>query len=191
MLLAFDACVSALALRSHVKNKFVTAKKFSPWANFNVLTYKFLQGPPKQIKATNTRLPNTTLASLDELPIEARPQRGEGYQAVATPSLTPGPDQSPIMTWGELGATPVRLDEEGAGLAQPADSGPRFKMPERKTRDLAGHRYWTLSQLQASPTAYSQRPRRADCCSEDILSRIRLQFDFYDRSVPLCSPQLA
>lgn len=71
---------------------------------------------------------------------EHRPERGEGYQALATPSFTPGPGQSPIMTWGELGATPVRLDEDVPGSIQPLESGPRFKMPERTSRDVVGHR---------------------------------------------------
>ena len=35
-----------------------------------------------------------------------------GYGVVNTPSFTPGPEQSPLMTWGDLGSTPVRLDEE-------------------------------------------------------------------------------
>lgn len=98
-----------------------------------------MQGPPRQIKATNTRMPSS--AGEEEAVAEHRAQRGEGYQAVATPSFTPGPNESPIMTWGELGATPVRLDEDGPGFTQPADSGPRFKIPERKSRDVVGHRW--------------------------------------------------
>ena len=79
-------------------------------------------------------------AFVEEPAEEERPKRGEGYQEVATPSFTPGPDESPIMTWGEIGATPLRLNEDAQDLAQPGDAGPRFKMPERKSRDLVGHR---------------------------------------------------
>ena len=94
------------------------------------------QGQPKQIKAANTRLQD----AVAEQPPQHRAQRGEGYQPLATPSLTPRPDQSPIMTWGELGATPVRLDEDGLGSTLQLESGPRFKMPERKSRDMVGHK---------------------------------------------------
>ena len=29
-----------------------------------------------------------------------------------TPAFTPGPEQSPLMTWGDIGSTPIRLDQE-------------------------------------------------------------------------------
>lgn len=35
-----------------------------------------------------------------------------GYGVVNTPAFTPGPEQSPLMTWGDIGSTPVRLDQE-------------------------------------------------------------------------------
>ena len=35
-----------------------------------------------------------------------------GYGVVNTPAFTPGPEQSPLMTWGDIGSTPIRLDQE-------------------------------------------------------------------------------
>ena len=34
------------------------------------------------------------------------------YEVMATPSFTPGPDESPLMTWGDLAGTPLRLEAE-------------------------------------------------------------------------------
>ncbi len=35
-----------------------------------------------------------------------------GYGVLNTPAFTPGPEQSPLMTWGDIGSTPIRLDQE-------------------------------------------------------------------------------
>ena len=34
------------------------------------------------------------------------------YEVMVTPSFTPGPDESPLMTWGDLAGTPLRLEAE-------------------------------------------------------------------------------
>ncbi len=45
---------------------------------------------------------------------EPAPGRGQKprYEVMATPSFTPGPDESPLMTWGDLAGTPLRLEAE-------------------------------------------------------------------------------
>lgn len=45
---------------------------------------------------------------------EATHQPGvvRGYGVMNTPAFTPGPEQSPLMTWGDIGSTPIRLDQE-------------------------------------------------------------------------------
>jgi hypothetical protein len=58
-----------------------------------------------------------------------------GYARLATPSFTPGPGESPLMTWGDLDGTPLRLDQEDT----PVDiggrgAGPHFHMPEARSR---------------------------------------------------------
>ena len=41
-----------------------------------------------------------------------QPGAVRGYNVVNTPAFTPGPDASPLMTWGDIGSTPIRLDQE-------------------------------------------------------------------------------
>ena len=66
--------------------------------------------------------------------------RGDGYQPVATPSFTPGPDESPFMTWGELEATPLRLETDDSVPKAAAMPGPQFTVPARKPKDILAHR---------------------------------------------------
>ncbi|KAL3691780.1 hypothetical protein R1sor_005431 [Riccia sorocarpa] len=63
-----------------------------------------------------------------------------GYSYVATPSLTPGVEQSPFMTWGEIEGTPLRLEAEDTpvGIGGSGD-GPQFKIPAPPTRDARAH----------------------------------------------------
>ncbi|CAH0696843.1 unnamed protein product [Spodoptera exigua] len=61
---------------------------------------------------------------------------GEAYSLVATPSPRPGegPDQSPIMTWGEIEGTPFRLD--GGDTPLPAvGAGAAYRMLEGGVRE--------------------------------------------------------
>jgi hypothetical protein len=77
-------------------------------------------GPPKAVVAKNTRLSMPNIGV--EPPVlhnDAPSVPASGVRArlerLGTPSFTPGRDGfSPLMTWGELGSTPLRLD--GVGL---------------------------------------------------------------------------
>ncbi|KAL4002566.1 Nuclear protein Es2 family protein [Acanthocheilonema viteae] len=53
-------------------------------------------------------------------------------ELVATPSPSPGVDESPFMTWGEIEGTPFRLD--ASDMAAPT-SAPAFKIPEVPIRE--------------------------------------------------------
>ncbi|MCP9259362.1 ES2 similar protein 2 [Dirofilaria immitis] len=53
-------------------------------------------------------------------------------ELVATPSPTPGVDESPFMTWGEIEGTPFRLD---ASDTIAPTSAPAFKIPEIPVRE--------------------------------------------------------
>ncbi|VDN89695.1 unnamed protein product [Brugia pahangi] len=53
-------------------------------------------------------------------------------ELIATPLLTPGVDESPFMTWGEIEGTPFRLD--ASDMATPT-SAPAFKIPEVPVRE--------------------------------------------------------
>lgn len=61
-----------------------------------------------------------------------------GYGFVATPSIVPGVDASPLMTWGEIDGTPFRLDcsDTPIFLRTP---GPIFKIPDVPHRDRCLH----------------------------------------------------
>ncbi|BBN14221.1 protein DGCR14 [Marchantia polymorpha subsp. ruderalis] len=63
-----------------------------------------------------------------------------GYSYVATPSMTPGVEESPFMTWGEIEGTPLRLETEDTpvGIGGSGD-GPQFKIPAPPSRDARAH----------------------------------------------------
>nr|XP_039247947.1 splicing factor ESS-2 homolog [Styela clava] len=58
-----------------------------------------------------------------------------GYGFVATPSPAPGVNMSPVMTWGVVEGTPIRID--GSGTPTP---GPSFKFPKESRRDELTYR---------------------------------------------------
>ena len=61
-----------------------------------------------------------------------------GYGFVATPSPMPGVSDSPMMTWGEISATPARIDTTPHhGTKTP---GPSFTFPEESARDKLTHK---------------------------------------------------
>ncbi|XP_010524612.1 PREDICTED: protein DGCR14 [Tarenaya hassleriana] len=63
-----------------------------------------------------------------------------GYRFVRTPSPAPGVDESPIITWGEIEGTPLRLDDEDTpiDIGGSAD-GPRYNIPSAPARDVKAH----------------------------------------------------
>ncbi|GAX76171.1 hypothetical protein CEUSTIGMA_g3615.t1 [Chlamydomonas eustigma] len=109
-------------------------------------------GPPKAVVAKNTRLPMPDI-SVDPLVL---PAARDAPNAVAsglrsrldrlgTPSFTPGRDSfSPLMTWGELGSTPLRLDGvelDALELNLPTGAGTgNFQVQELGKREKVLHR---------------------------------------------------
>ena len=60
-----------------------------------------------------------------------------GY--VATPSFTPGAGgESPLMTWGQIDGTPLRLDADDDIHVEVPTAGPQFKVPDAAKRDELG-----------------------------------------------------
>ncbi|CAL8462491.1 g2024 [Coccomyxa elongata] len=104
-----------------------------------------VQGPPKQINRRGTRIICTTErsdtpSSTDSPSPAAAQSAANEYSVLATPTFTPGVEDSPFMTWGELEGTPLRLDAEDDIIVQPATGGPQFRVPEASSRDaLARH----------------------------------------------------
>jgi protein DGCR14 len=66
------------------------------------------------------------------LPTESPNVHGFGF--VVTPSPMPGVDDSPLMTWGTLESTPLRI-----ALDSGAMSGPKFNLAPTPSRDELGH----------------------------------------------------
>ena len=113
------------------------------------------KGQPKKILAKNTRLASSTVedpADTDQDIAElfgaavagCRVDCGQEGQhggitgslarRLASPSFTPGPQFSPIMTWGQIESTPLRLDAAGP-----------FKVQDQSKRDKV-HRLLVDSQ---------------------------------------------
>jgi len=87
---------------------------------------------------------------------EKRPVRGDGYSVLATPSFDPGQDGTPIMTWGDVDATPQLLEDDNPDFERK-----RFKINETPRREqlaqqLGGHASTSLrrrAHAMASPAA--------------------------------------
>ncbi|KAK9839594.1 hypothetical protein WJX84_012037 [Apatococcus fuscideae] len=105
-----------------------------------------VQGPPRQISHSNTRM---KASDAEEHPVAQSPAEpgasshvsglpgNRGY--VATPSFTPGAGgESPLMTWGDIDGTPLRLDADDDIHVEPVTAGPQFKVPEPAKRDELG-----------------------------------------------------
>ena len=59
---------------------------------------------------------------------------------MATPSMTPGVEHTPLMTWGQLEGTPMRLDpSDGPPLAQGSE-GPQFHIARTPAREDLGRK---------------------------------------------------
>ncbi len=118
-------------------------------------------GPPKSISHANTRFsaassdaghgPGTDTPSSVGTPSTDAGQPsagagdsagpGAGYGLLATPSFTPGGagDESPIMTWGDIASTPLRLGDDD--MPEGADAGgPSFRIAPNRRKEEVGRR---------------------------------------------------
>jgi protein DGCR14 len=96
--------------------------------------------------------------------------RGYGY--MKTPQIVPGVDASPLMTWGDIASTPLRLDGmdadiEGLGVLGDDDGAPgrQFTMPQVRTREVAAQ------QMHASRSAAGKRRAGAGGSSSGLGGR--------------------
>jgi len=89
--------------------------------------------------------------------------RGAGdFSRLATPALTPGAlGESPLMTWGDIASTPLRLEGEDAPVVLDRDAlaGPAFNVPAPPRREMAGR------ELAAAKTIKELKKRRADAAA--------------------------
>jgi protein DGCR14 len=105
--------------------------------------------PPAPRPAAAVTAPAAAAAAADAADAGALPQalaemhpKGapgtDGYGYMPTPSMTPGVEESPFMTWGVLGSTPLRLDgDDDMRVDLKGGSGPQFSISEPSARDRA------------------------------------------------------
>mmetsp|Transcript_29110 Transcript_29110/g.71675 ORF Transcript_29110/g.71675 Transcript_29110/m.71675 type:complete len:443 (-) Transcript_29110:635-1963(-) len=116
-----------------------------------------LMGPPPALVANRTRFSSDELAQLRAPPTDEDIQRGgplgpgvalraEGVRASrmslvpSTPALTPGAfGESPMMTWGEVAATPLLLHVHDMPLPGDDMRGPRYELPAQSRREALSH----------------------------------------------------
>lgn len=144
-----------------------------------------VQGPPKVINHSATRSLHDSTAAVAgtpaaaELPPAAAAAAAEqrqqnkaaaaavapgtqGYGYMKTPQIVPGVDASPLMTWGDIASTPLRIDAsddiaDGLEALGDPDSGPvskQFTMPQVRSRELAAQ------QMLAGRSAAAGRRRQ-------------------------------
>lgn len=95
--------------------------------------------PSKRIQHKATALAASREADADDTDdtLAVAGDGGNGdYSMVDTPLLRPGKEMTPFMTWGAIGATPVRLDDEEDDDA-PKQSA--FRMRETPLREQIAH----------------------------------------------------
>lgn len=97
----------------------------------------------------------------------------QGYDILATPSFDPGVDASPLVTWGDIEATPVRIDEEdlppgglGPGGAGPP-GGSSFRIQDTPRREVKAHEL----ALKAS-ASMRKRPRGSSLAEQAALAAL-------------------
>lgn len=67
---------------------------------------------------------------------------GQDYSILATPSFTPGVEDSPFITWGDIQGTPLRLDpEDDIEVDAAGASGPQFSIAEVCAIDISSEGY--------------------------------------------------
>lgn len=67
-----------------------------------------------------------------------RPSMGAPYDVLATPSFEPGVEASPFVTWGEIEATPMRIEAEDlppGSIDSSRHRGPSFHIKETPRRE--------------------------------------------------------
>ncbi|KAL0266599.1 UNVERIFIED_CONTAM: hypothetical protein PYX00_009096 [Menopon gallinae] len=77
-----------------------------------------------------------------------------GFSFVRTPSPSPGVNESPLLTWGEIEGTPFRLD--GGDTPYIATPGPKFRIPEIPKREKIA-----MALADKASESYRDRKRRA------------------------------
>lgn len=171
-----------MALWKHVpKNKlFYDSAQTGVAARTESETAETVQGPPKEIKHGNTRFPNEAGAGSEAEGIDGVLVKGSkggkrDYNYVATPLPVAGVNVSPIMTWGELGGTPIKLD---------GNMTPGFKINEMSQRDKVGKALATSARksialrraaMTPTPTRLSNGEKSLSVAGQKLASAMRVK----------------
>ncbi|KAL8594450.1 hypothetical protein ACOMHN_018158 [Nucella lapillus] len=71
--------------------------------------------------------------------LAAQTPQVNGFKLMGSPSPAPGVDESPLMTWGEIEGTPLRLEGAETLPILHTTPGPVFRIPDLPKRDRLGH----------------------------------------------------
>jgi protein DGCR14 len=168
-------------------------------------------GPPKAINHVGTRAlheDDADAASSDgqqrgssKAAAAALAPGTRGYGYMRTPQIVPGVDASPLMTWGDIASTPLRLDAAGQPDSSLADlqafdlgfeeldeaeaaaaaAGKAFTLPEVRSRETAAQ------QLMAKKAASYRRGKQPSGTSAQRGSSTPL-LDSLRRATGLATP---
>jgi protein DGCR14 len=131
---------------------------------------KMAVGDPKATMAKNTRFTAPPHHSAD-FTARSGKKTGQTYEPVSTPSMMPGVDASPLMTWGEIASTPLRLnDDESGSVGKFSMKQTSFR--EKKLRELTSKH----ASSAATPTPRTTRgiptPRGLSAAAKSLLRRV-------------------
>ena len=145
---------------------------------------------PKETLARNTRFNSTNnshiieVNEVDEEELAAfREQREKemnpnvNYSRIATPSFTPGRDNfTPLMTWGALDATPVRLSSGGDGedvvakaAGEAVEEQNLYRFAREDTRERAARKLEKANMVKRKLRKQMQTPTTTSGLSENAL----------------------
>ena len=108
-------------------------------------------GEPKETVAKNTRFVPPKAPNLDGN--GGKTPQMKQYERVHTPNFTPGVDASPLMTWGEIASTPLRLEDTESDLGAGKFTLKQSSVREKKLRELTSKN----SRASATPTPRTRR----------------------------------
>jgi protein DGCR14 len=131
---------------------------------------RMVVGDPKATMAKNTRFTAPPKHSAD-LTARAGKKTGQTYERVSTPSMTPGVDASPLMTWGEIASTPLRLkDDESGSVGKFSMKQTSFR--EKKLRELTSKHASSAAMPTPRTTRGTPTPRGLSAAAKSLLRRV-------------------
>ena len=120
----------------------------------SVRELKETAGPPKSVNHAATgfidmesQQQSAASGPLNDSHTPAMGSEGDPYKVLSTPSFDPGEDGTPLMTWGNIEATPLRLEDDN-----PAQSRRTFTIHETPKREQIAHKLGSRASQTLSKT---------------------------------------